>query len=46
MKKIDIGVKDDSDFFAVFELFDKLEKRPDALTSIERLALQGFGVDI
>lgn len=46
MKKIEEGIKDDTEFFAVFELFDKLEKHPDKLTPIEIIALQGLGAVI
>jgi hypothetical protein len=40
------GIKDDTEMFTIFALFDKLEKHPDKLTPIERLALEGFGIEI
>jgi hypothetical protein len=40
------GIKDDRETFALFELFDKLKKRPEELTEIERLALRGFRIEI
>lgn len=46
MKKIEVGVIDDSAEFAIFALFDKLEKYPEKLTPIEKVALQGFSIEI
>ena len=43
---IELGIIDDSETFAIFALFDKLEKDPDKLTPIERIALQSFGIEI
>lgn len=40
------GIKDDTETFAMFALFDKLKKRPLELTEIERLALQRLGIEI
>ena len=40
------GIKDDRETFAIFALCDKLEKHPDDITAIERLALRGLGIEI